>query len=95
MEIAEDITPLLRGVLHEARVRAVAPYLHAGRREVHVSRHIADWTGLVLAQAWLAVASHLFQQNAQAGFGLVGQIEDCGDLLVSGECLEAKGREHT
>src|SRR6266851_2504804 len=62
------------GVLHEARVGAVAPNIHAGRREVHVPGHIADRTGPVLAQAWFAVASDLFQQNAEAGFGLVAQM---------------------
>ena len=62
------------GILHEARIGAVAPHLHAGGREVHVPWHVADRARLVLAQTRLAGASNLFQQSAEAGFVLLAKM---------------------
>jgi hypothetical protein len=62
------------GIPHEARVGAVAPYFHAGGREEHVPRHIADRARLVLSETRLAGGSGLVQKNIKAGFILVAKM---------------------
>jgi hypothetical protein len=61
-------------VLHEARVVAMAPHLHAGRGEVHVSGGVADGARLVGAQPRLTRTADLLQQRDEAGLLLVAEL---------------------